>query len=158
MVAIVIFILLGCQTLQPDQSIASGTGGTASSTMTKSKQGDFSAVLSLPQKAKVYEVFTMKAELKKQTTQKITIQSRQKMFTFLIKDRSGKQINSYAIKDSGLARVISGKAVIPESYEYKIKKPGIYEVSAIAEFSVIENGKSKDFIIETEPKKIEIAP
>lgn len=158
MVAIVIFILLGCQTLKPDPSIASGSGGTASSPVTKSKQGNFSAVLSHPQKAKVNEEFTIKAVLKNQTGQKLRIQSTREMFVYLIKDRNGKQINSYAIQEVGIIRDISGKSVISESYQYKIKKPGTYEILAIAKFTVIENGKSKDFIIKIEPKKIEIIP
>lgn len=126
--------------------------------MTKSKQVDFSAVLSLPQKTKVNEDFTIKAVLKNQTGQKLRIQSTREMFVYLIKDRNGKQINSYTIQEVGITRDISGKSVISESHQYKIKKPGTYEISAIAKFTAIENGKSKDFIIKTEPKKIEITP
>ncbi len=81
-----------------------------------------------------------------------------KMFICLIKDSSGKQINSYAIKDLGLIRQFSGKETISEAYNYKIKEPGIYEVSAVAEFMVNTDGstKAQNYKIETAPQTNEV--
>lgn len=156
-IVILFLILLGFQSLMPGQSIASKTGG-ASSMMKNSKQEHFLAALSLPQKVNINEEFTIKADLKKETEKKLIIASRKQMFVYVIKDSSGKQINSnYTISDVGKNRIISGKAVISEVYKYKIKEPGIYEVSAIAEFTVMNDGKSEEIVIETDPKTIEIA-
>ncbi|HEY4390832.1 MAG TPA: hypothetical protein VGN02_05730 [Paenibacillus sp.] len=119
-------------------------------------QNDYSATISIPQKVKVNEEFTIKVELKKEIEQNVTISSRQQMFVYVIKDSEGKQINSYTITDKGKNREVSGKAVISENYKYKIKQPGIYEISAVAEFTVIKDGKSQNFKIETDPKKVEI--
>lgn len=156
MVIIALLIFLGCQSIKPDQSTASSIAGGALSTMTQNEEGYFSATLSLPQKVKVNEEFTIKADLKKEIEQKLTISSRKKMFVYVIKDSSGKQINSYVISDGGKNRDVSGKVTISENYKYKIKQPGIYEITAVAEFTIIKDGKSEDFKIETDPKKVEI--
>lgn len=151
-VIIVFLIFLGCQSIKPVQTTASSTVGALSSTT----PDDYSATLSIPQKVKVNEEFTIKAELKKELEQKVTISSKQQMFVYVIKDRNGNQINSYAITDKGKNREVSGKVVISENYKYKIKQPGIYEISAIAEFTVIKDGKSQNFKIETDSKQVEI--
>ncbi|MNP44261.1 hypothetical protein D3C76_1381140 [compost metagenome] len=91
-----------------------------------------------------------------ETEQKLTIMSREKMFVFLIKDRNGKQINSYGVKDGGQVRMFSGKETISEAYHYKFKEPGIYEISAVAEFKVDKNGIIKDYKIEIAPQKVEV--
>lgn len=122
--------------------------------MSSTTLDDYSATLSIPQKVKVNEEFTIKAELKKELEQKVTISSKQQMFVYVIKDRNGKQINSYAITDKGKNREVSGKVVISENYKYKIKQPGIYEISAIAEFTVIKDGKSQNFKIEASRNRI----
>jgi len=151
-VIIVFLIFLGCPSIKPVQTTASSTVGALSS-MT---QEDYSATLSIPQKVKVNEEFTIKAELKTELEQKVTISSKQQMFVYVIKDRNGKQINSYTITDKGKNREVSGKVVISENYKYKIKQPGIYEISAIAEFTLIKDEKSQNFKIETDSKKVEI--
>ncbi|CAH1211397.1 hypothetical protein [Paenibacillus sp. JJ-223] len=151
-VIIVFLIFLGCQSIKPVQTTASSTVGALSSTTLD----DYSGTLSIPQKVKVNEEFTIKAELKTELEQKVTISSKQQMFVYVIKDRNGKQINSYAITDKGKNREVSGKVVISENYKYKIKQPGIYEISAIAEFTVIKDGKSQNFKIETDSKQVEI--
>ncbi|MEN1984819.1 hypothetical protein [Paenibacillus hubeiensis] len=151
-VIIVFLIFLGCQSIKPVQTTASSTVGALSSTTLD----DYSATLSIPQKVKVNEEFTIKAELKTELEQKVTISSKQQMFVYVIKDRNGNQINSYAITDKGKNREVSGKVVISENYKYKIKQPGIYEISAIAEFTVIKDEKSQYFKIETDSKQVEI--
>lgn len=155
MVAIIVLMLLGCQSLKPDQSMASSTGG-ALSTMTSIEKGLFSVQISLPKKVGINEEFTVKADFKIETEQKFSITSRNQLFVYLIKDSSGKQINSYAVTDGGVTRDLSGETVISENYKYKIKKPGIYEISAVAEFTVNKDGSSKSYTIETDHKKIEV--
>jgi hypothetical protein len=135
--------------------MASSTGGASS--ITNIEQSLFSAHISLPEKVGINEGFTIKAELKKETEQKLTITSRKQVFVYVIKDSNGKQINSYAVTDGGKNRVLTGKVVISENYKFKIKEPGIYEVSAISEFTVNKEGSSKVYKIETNHKKVEVA-
>jgi hypothetical protein len=116
----------------------------------------FTAQVTVPQKLKTNKEFTIKADFQVKTKQKITITSGTKMFVFLIKDRDGKRINSYGIKDVGRAWTFSGKETILEEYKYKIKEPGIYVISAVTEFTVNKNGSIKDYKIETDPQTVEV--
>lgn len=119
-----------------------------------SKQNPFTATLSLPQKVKVNEEFSIEASLKKETLSNLQISSKTRLFAYVIKDESGNQINSYSVTDGGIVRILSGNSSISEGYTYKIKKSGTYYVSAVAEFSIMDNGISKDMIIKTESKKL----
>lgn len=120
-----------------------------------SKQNPFAVTLSLPQKVKANEEFSIKASLKNESLSNLEILSRMRLFTYVIKDSSGNQINSYSVKDGGSAFILNGKNNISEGYTYKIKKSGTYYVSAVAEFSIMDNGNSKDVKI-TETKKLEV--
>ncbi|WP_440113634.1 hypothetical protein [Paenibacillus sp. QZ-Y1] len=148
-----LFILFSYPLQIPNQSSTSSVEG-GSSTM-DSKQSPFTVTLSLPQKVKVNEEFSIKASLKKETLSNLEISSRTRLFTYVIKDESGNQINSYSVKDGGSAFILSGKSNISEDYTYKINKSGTYDVSAVAEFSIMDNGNSKDVKI-TETKKLEV--
>ncbi|QQZ62979.1 hypothetical protein JI735_10990 [Paenibacillus sonchi] len=154
LVLVVLMITLGCQPLYSDQSTAESTG--ADSTMTNIEKAPFSAYISVPQKVQTNKEFKIKADFKVNAEQKLTITSRDKMFVYLIKDSNGKQINTYAISDVGKNRTFSGEATISETYSYKFKEPGIYEISAIAEFTVNIDKGSKEYKIETDPQIIEV--
>ncbi|WP_339305316.1 alpha-2-macroglobulin family protein [Paenibacillus sp. FSL R5-0519] len=121
----------------------------------ESKKNPFVVTLSLPQKVKANEEFSIKASLKNESLSNLEILSRTRLFTYVIKDSSGNQINSYSVKDGGSAFILNGKNNISEGYTYKIKKSGTYYVSAVAEFSIMDNGNSKDVKI-TETKKLEV--
>ncbi|CQR54279.1 hypothetical protein [Paenibacillus riograndensis] len=147
-----LFILFSYPMQIPNQSSASSAEGGSST----GKQNPFTVKLSLPQKVKVNEEFSIEASLKKETLSNLQISSRTRLFTYVIKDESGTQINAYAVTDGGIARILSGKSNISEGYTYKIKKSGTYYVSAVAEFSIMDNGNSKDVKIKTESKKLEV--
>lgn len=151
----VLFACLGCQPLNVERSANSGTEG-GSFTMENREVELFSAHLSLPQKVGINEVFTIKAELKQEAEQKLAITSREQLFVYTIKDGTGKEINSYAVTDGGKNRNLTGKAFVSENYTYKIQHPGMYEVSALAEFTVHVDGKSKMYSIHTASKKVEV--
>ncbi|MFP3435271.1 hypothetical protein SB781_36530, partial [Paraburkholderia sp. SIMBA_061] len=84
------------------------------------------------------EIFTVIGNFEVKSNQKLQIASREKVFTFLVKDSSGRQNNSSLVTDAGKIREISGKTTIPEKFTYKIKEPGKYEISAVAEFTITE--------------------
>ncbi|MBT2291055.1 hypothetical protein J7E73_18305 [Paenibacillus albidus] len=140
----VIFLnLLGYSLLVPQQSM-----GTM--------QPAFEVNIEGPQKVSANEEFTVAANLKVNIKGKLTITSREQLFIYLIKDSSGKLTNSYAVKDVGLSRSLSAGEIITEEYKHKIKEPGVYEISATAEFTLDKDGESKNYKIVTESKKVEV--
>lgn len=116
----------------------------------------FSANISVPQKVRVNEDFTIIADLKVESDLEMSITSGNQMFTYIIQDVNGKKINSYAKVDIGINQTISGRTIISEEYKYKIREPGIYYVSAVAEFSVHGDHNNEIYNIETDRKKIEV--
>ncbi|MGG4395690.1 hypothetical protein ABEX25_15420 [Paenibacillus thiaminolyticus] len=155
LIAIVPLVCLGCQSLNVERSADLGTGEDPI-TLENREEGLFSAHISLPQKVGINEEFTIKAELQQEAEQKLAITSREQLFVYTIKDGTGKEINAYAVTDGGKLRNLTGKAYISENYTYKIQHPGMYEVSALAEFTVNIDGKSKTYAIHTPPKKVEV--
>ncbi|MBP2114241.1 hypothetical protein [Paenibacillus silagei] len=90
---------------------------SASSAQAEAPAGDsqtdsLSVALTLPLQAKVNEELTMKASLSNDSLSDVDLMSRARLFTYVIKDESGKQINSYAVEDLGVSRVLSGKRSI----------------------------------------------
>lgn len=155
LIAIVLLVCLGCQSLNVERSADSDTGGDPI-TLENREEGLFSVHISLPQKVGINEEFTIKAELRQEAEQKLAITSREQLFVYTIKDGTGKELNAYAVTDGGKLRNLTGKAYISENYTYKIQHPGMYEVSALAEFTVNIDGKSKTYAIHTPPKKVEV--
>ncbi|CAH8772433.1 hypothetical protein [Paenibacillus dendritiformis] len=155
LITMVLLVCLGCQSFSVDRATDLGTGGDSTS-LESMEEGLFSAHISLPQKVRINEEFTIKAELKQEEEQKLAITSREQLFVYTIKDGTGKEINSYAVTDGGKIRNLTGKAYISENYTFKIQHPGMYEVSALAEFTVNIDGKSKTFAIHTAPKNVEV--
>lgn len=154
LVASVLWSLLGNPSLNFDKPTATSTG--EESTVAGMEESLFAERLSVQKNIKTNENFTIKSELQVNTDQKLNIESRKNMFVFVIKDRNGKQINSTMISDVGINRELKGKTTISEVYSYKIKIPGTYEVSAIAEFTVKRDGKTQNYRIETDPQKVEV--
>ncbi|GGF89580.1 hypothetical protein GCM10010912_38400 [Paenibacillus albidus] len=109
-----------------------------------------------PQKVSANEEFTVAADFKVNIKGKLILTSRKQLFIYSIKDSSGKLINSYAVNDAGVSRSLSAGEVIIEGYKYKIKEPGVYEISATAEFTLDKDGESKNYKIVTESKKVEV--
>jgi len=80
------------------------------------------------------------------------------IFYFSIKDANDKGVNTFFIADVGNYRPIQGNGMITEKYIYKLKKPGSYEVSATARFTVGEGDNKKDFEVETNKASFEVIP
>ncbi|GIO33398.1 MULTISPECIES: hypothetical protein [Paenibacillus] len=122
----------------------------------KTDMKDFTARVTVPKKLKTGKAFAVKADLQVNTEQTMTMMSRENIFVFLIKDRNGKQINSFGVHDVGKVRTLSGKETISEAYHYKIKEPGVYMISAVAEFKIDKDGSIKGYKIEADPQTVEV--
>lgn len=155
-IVLAIFLsLIGCQSSEVNESMASKTD--LNSPITKSAENDlFSVGIFVPQEVKLNEEFTIKADFTKKTEQKLSIVRGEKIFYFIIKDSSGKQINSAAVTDLGTGLTVLGKRIFPEEYKYKISEPGNYDVAAIAEFTVNDGENNKAFKMETDHKIITV--
>ncbi|WP_339323549.1 hypothetical protein [Paenibacillus sp. FSL W8-0194] len=150
-VVIILLSLFVSQSFNPGQLRSTITGVES-----KKTDKDFTARVTVPKKLKTGKEFAIKAELQVNTEQKMTMMSRENVFVFLIKDRNGKQINSFGVHDKGKVRTLSGKKTISEVYHYKIKEPGVYTISAVAEFKVNQGGSIKDYKMEADPQTVEV--
>lgn len=151
-VVIILLSLFVAPSFNPGQLPSTNTGMESK----KSDMKDFTARVTVPKKLKTGKAFAVKAELLVNTEQKMTMMSRENVFVFLIKDRNGKQINSFGVHDVGKVRTLSGKETISEVYHYKIKEPGVYMISAVAEFKINKDGSIKDYKIEADPQTVEV--
>lgn len=118
----------------------------------------FTATISVPNQIKSNEEFVVEATLKNLSDNNLTILHASGVFYFSIKDSNGKGVNTFAMGDVGIYRPFQGKGMIIEQYIYKLEKPGYYEVSALAKFSVREGDNKKDLIVETDKASFEVLP
>ncbi|WP_440117911.1 hypothetical protein [Paenibacillus sp. QZ-Y1] len=146
--------LCGCQLLEEDKAMLNAWEGSPK--LEKQEDSLFSANISAPKKVKANEMFTVIGNFDVKSNQKLHIASKEKVFTFLVKDSSGRQINSSFVTDVGKIREISGKKTITEKFNYKIKEPGDYEISAVAEFTLTKNGKASNYTFKTNTQRIEV--
>ncbi|QOS77750.1 hypothetical protein JNUCC31_23785 [Paenibacillus sp. JNUCC31] len=151
---VVCLSLYGCQSLEEDKAMMNGWEGSPK--LEKQEASLFSTNISAPKKVKCNEMFTVIGDFDVKSNQKLQIVSREKLFTFLVKDSSGRQINSSFVTDAGKIREVSGKTTISENFNYKIKEPGSYEISAVAEFTITKSGKASNYTIKTNTQRIEV--
>jgi len=118
----------------------------------------FTASISVPNQLKSSEEFVVEATLKNLSDNDLTILHASGVFYFSIKDANDKGVNTFFMADVGKYRPIQGKGMITEKYIYKLKKPGSYEVSATARFTVGEGDNKKDFEVETNKASFEVIP
>ncbi|CAM4435344.1 hypothetical protein FHS16_001633 [Paenibacillus endophyticus] len=153
LVIILFFSLLSCHSIEPE-SIAKTI---LNSTITSSAEKDlFSVHISVQEHVKTNEAFTIKVEFKNEAERIIEIMSGEPLFYFVIWDSTGKAINTIARTDVGVVRPLSVDEVITEKHLYEFKKRGIYEVSAIAEFTLQFGDDSKFYKLETVRKQIKV--
>lgn len=112
--------------------------------------------VSAPEQVKLNENFTIKGSFGNKTDQQLDIMSRDKIFYYHINDKSGKQRNTFVMTDVGIFRTMSGQSTTIEEYSYKIKEPGVYEIVAIAEFTVYEGKTGKNYKLVSDPVWIEV--
>ncbi|WP_435924292.1 hypothetical protein [Paenibacillus sp. DYY-L-2] len=150
--------LMGCQSadLVPTNNITY-TEPVPSAALDAEADNDLVSIqLSLPEQVKVNESFTMEAELKNTSAQTFEIMTGKPVFYYVIRDSNG---NSDPIlrTDIGVIRPLGQNETILEKHSHRFKNPGVYEVSAVAEFSLLgEDESNQVYKIETDPKKIEV--
>lgn len=150
--------LMGCQpaALVPANNV-SYTEPVPSATLdTDADNALVSIQLSLPEQVKVNESFTIEAELKNTSTQTFEIMTGKPVFYYVIRDSNG---NSDPIirTDIGVVRPLGQNETILEKHSHRFKNPGVYEVTAVAEFSLFgEDENNQIYKLETDPKKIEV--
>lgn len=118
----------------------------------------FIAKVSAPNQIKSNQEFVVEATLTNLSDNDLTIQHASGVFYFSIKDSNGKGVNTFAMAMVGIVRTFQGNGSIIERYTYKLEKPGFYEVSATAIFTVGEVENKKDFKIETNRASFEVIP
>lgn len=149
LVFILLLALMGCQSAEPISPAAVDSNSASHHDL-------FSVQLSLPEQVNVNEQFTMEAELKNKSDRAFEIMTGEPVFYYVIRDSEG---NSDPIirTDIGVIRPLDQNQVILESHTYRFKSPGIYEISAVAEFTLQgEDDNPQVYKIETDPKKIEV--
>jgi hypothetical protein len=118
----------------------------------------FTASISVPNQLTPNEVFVVEATLNNLSDNDLTILHASGVFYFSIKDSNGKGVNTFVMAEVGKYRTFQGKGTITEKYTYRLKKPGFYEVSATAKFTVGKGDNEKDFEIETNKASFEVIP
>ncbi|MEK5477673.1 hypothetical protein NYE70_12075 [Paenibacillus sp. FSL R5-0407] len=147
LVFILFLALMGCQSAEPISPAAVASDAN---------HDPFSVRLSLPEQVKVNEQFTMEAELKNKSDRAFEIMTGEPLFFYVIRDSDG---NSDPIlrTDIGVVRPLGPNKAILEKYPYRFKNPGVYEITAVAEFTLQgEDDNNQVYKIETDPKKIEV--
>jgi hypothetical protein len=155
LVIILFLALLGCQHSEPGESMDAKMNSTPSAT-SNAENEPFSVHVSVPQQVKANENFTIDVELKNKAERKVKIISGDPVFYYVIRDNTGKSINMIARTDVGVVHSMVGSEVISEKHPYQFKNPGIYEVSAIAEFSVQGGEDNEVYKMETAQKQIKV--
>ena len=116
----------------------------------------FEAALSAPREVKAGEAFVIRAALVNEAEHDTVIQHASGIFSFTIKDSSGKPINTFVMADLGIRRPLKAKETVSEEYRYKLDKPGRYEVSAVAKFTVPEGNREKEIELGTNLAIVEV--
>ncbi|WP_248926559.1 hypothetical protein [Paenibacillus hamazuiensis] len=99
----------------------------------------FSAKIYVPGQVKANEEFVVEASLENLSDNDFTMAHAAKIFYFIIKDSSGKTVNTFVMPEVGITRPFPARAKFAETYTYKLEKPGHYEVTATAEFAIEDN-------------------
>lgn len=150
--------LMGCQSadLVPTNNIKY-TEPVPSAALDAEADNDLVSIkLSLPERVKLDESFIIEAELKNTSAQTFEIMTGKPVFYYVIRDSSG---NSDPIlrTDIGVIRPLGQNETILETHSHRFKNPGVYEVSAVAEFSLLgEDESNQIYKLETDPKKIDV--
>lgn len=158
LVFVFLFALLGCQASESESAPAANQAKTepAPLAQTAAPHGDlFSVRLSAPEQVKVNAIFTMEAELKNTADRTLEIMTGKPVFYYVIQDSDGNADPITRI-EIGVMRPMDQDDVILEKHPYRFKTPGVYEVTAVAEFTLQgEEGNDQVYKLETDRRKIE---
>ncbi|WP_198524666.1 hypothetical protein [Paenibacillus phocaensis] len=156
-VALVMLLLAGCS-LDPVNKAITQLRPAEPPEASRNTEGSFTAELSVPKHAGLDETFTLIASLHNLSKTRFELQSRPRVFHYLIVDSAGNRVSTSTEADHAVVRSMGGETDINEFFETRIDRIGTYEIYAVAEFSVKEDGVYKDLSYETEHHRIEIGP
>ncbi|MDU0330888.1 MULTISPECIES: hypothetical protein [Paenibacillus] len=157
-VMLLALLLAGCGTFDPVDKAITKLRPTAPEDSAQDTEGPFTVELSVPKRAGIDEKFTLIASLHNLSKTRYELMSRPQVFHYLIVDSLGNRVNTITQVDSAVVRSMGGETDINEFFETRIDRIGTYEIYAVAEFSIKEDGKYKDLTYETEHHFIEIGP
>ncbi len=151
-------LLVGCGTFDPVNKAINKLRPAVPEDPAQDAEGPFTVELSVPKRAGIDETFTLIASLHNLSKTEYELMSRPRVFHYLIVDSLGNRVNTITQVDSAVVRSMGGETDINEFFETRIDRIGTYEIYAVAEFSIKENGKYKSLTYETEHHYIEIGP
>ncbi|ANY75138.1 hypothetical protein BBD41_22610 [Paenibacillus ihbetae] len=151
---IFLLFILGCQSVESERSLAD-KAETIPSSKAEAEQYPVAVDVIVPEQVGVNESFTMDAEIKNTSDEMLEITTGDPVFYYIIRDSTGKAINTVARTDVGIVRTIDIKEVIVEKHSYRFKNPGIYEISAVLELTIHNGDSRKVYKMETARKKIQ---
>jgi hypothetical protein len=115
----------------------------------------FAAFIDAPVTAKVDVEMSMEASLKNVSSENYTLSRAGGFFYFIIKDEEGK-VNDFAMTMPLVKVSLKSQNHISESYKYTFKKPGVYEISAVARFSIGNGDNEKKYEENSNIIKVEV--
>lgn len=151
-------LLVGCGTFDPVNKAINKLRPAVPEDPAQDAEGPFTVEFSVPKRAGIDETFTLIASLHNLSKTEYELMSRPRVFHYLIVDSLGNRVNTITQVDSAVVRSMGGETDINEFFETRIDRIGTYEIYAVAEFSIKENGKYKSLTYETEHHYIEIGP
>lgn len=155
LVIILLLALFGCQSSGLNEPVTEKPE-FASLVKENTENNLFTVHISTPKQIAANKTFTIDVELKNKSKKTVEIMSGEPVFYYFVRDSSGKVINTITRTDVGIIRPIADNAVISEKHSYQFKKPGIYVISAFAEFTLQDGASSKVYKLETVRKQVEV--
>ncbi|MBA2937656.1 hypothetical protein HZF08_05020 [Paenibacillus sp. CGMCC 1.16610] len=116
----------------------------------------FSTTLTAPEVKHSNEIINVEAILNNSSDDSFTIDHASGVFYFIVKDKNGKQVNTFVMPLVAKSQVLLGHGKIIENYTFKIEKAETYEISATAKFKINHSNIEKLYEIETKKIKINI--
>lgn len=116
----------------------------------------FGVSISVSNQYKVNEIFEVEAQFRNLSENPYEMERRSKLFYFYIADENNKIVNTFVTPDMMISGQIQKNQMIKEQYQYKLDKPGQYDVWAVAKFAIVIEGNQQEYEIETKRVSIEI--
>ncbi|WP_373232072.1 hypothetical protein [Cohnella sp.] len=136
-------------------AIALMVGITGCSNKSKTPdESSFSATITAPNSSKVNKDLVMGASLKNVSTEDYELTHAGGVFYFSVKDSQGKNVNQFVMTLPAIRSNLKSQDELREQYSHKLDTPGVYEISAIAKFSI--GDEKKEYIINTNTMKVEV--
>lgn|GEM_PF-1054536 len=154
-ILIVMLALTGCQSAERQASPPSSTT-TAPPAEAKADNDRFSVHIAVPRQVQINEPFKIDVELMNKTDREFNIMTGKPVFYYVIRDSSGRTINAITRNDIGVVRPMTKNEALSEQQQYRFRSPGIYEITAVARFTVQDGGSGNDYMMETDAKQIRV--